>query len=110
MPYVDIIASTEITSQQEMSLKASFGGIISVIPGKSEKSLMLRMQDKQRMWFAGDSSEPSAFVNVMLYKNADREYCKAFSEKAIEIIEEELGIKKGFIYVKFDETLNFFWG
>ena len=43
---------------QETALKAELGRAISLIPGKSESSLMIQFSDCCRLWFGGENEGP----------------------------------------------------
>ncbi len=66
MPFIDVKASCEITSEQELRLKEALGEAIARIPGKSESRLMLCFQDNMRMWYAGKDDGPTGAKNVYL--------------------------------------------
>ena len=45
MPFIDVKLSCSLTKVQETALKAELGRAISLIPGKSESSLMIQFSD-----------------------------------------------------------------
>lgn len=106
MPFIDVRTDKTISAEQEITLKAELGSAISLIPGKSEDSLMMRFTDGCRMWFGGKQGN-AAMVNVMLYGAADSESYKRFSDRVIPVIEKTLGV--GRVYLKFEEVPNWYW-
>lgn len=106
MPFIDLRTDRTISAEQEQSLKAELGEAISLIPGKSEDGLMLQFTDNCRMWFGGKQGG-AAMVNVMVYGSAERENYAAFGDRVIPVIESTLGV--GRVYLKFEETTNWFW-
>lgn len=107
MPFINTKVTTEISSEKEAVLKARFGKAMALI-GKPEAYLMLNFEDKQRMWFAGDNSKDTAFVDVSILHTAPRASYEKLTEELCNIISEELLISPDRIYVKFEETEN--WG
>lgn len=107
MPFLDVKLSCELTQEKEVALKAAFGEAVSLIPGKSEGSLMIGFSDHCRLWMGGKQEGSIAFVNLMIYGASESQNYKAFSTRVIEILEEELGIDH--IYVRFEEVPNWFW-
>lgn len=110
MPFIQLSINREISKKQETALKTGLGTLITEIDGKTEKGLMLDFRGNSNMWFAGGNEDPAVFLHVMLYGNADKDDCKRFSEKSIGLIKDVMDIEDSHIYVKFDETLNFYWG
>ena len=80
------------------------GEAIALIPGKSEKSLMLSMEES-RMWFRG-TDEPCAMVSVWALGQANREGYDKMTSKICTDLEEILHVSASRIYIKYSETLN----
>ena len=106
MPLITTKVSNEITKEKEVSLKAQFGKAIELI-GKSENWLMIDFQDNSRLYFKG-SDEDCAMIEVDLFGRATDSGYDALTEKLTEIVESELGIDRGRIYVKYNEISH--WG
>ncbi len=106
MPLITAKVSTDITKEKEISLKSQFGTAIELI-GKSESWLMVEFQDNCRLYFKGDDA-PAAMLEVDLFGKASDSGYDALTEKLTEIVEKELGIPKGRIYVKYSEIDH--WG
>lgn len=106
MPLITTKISKEITKEKEVSLKAQFGKAIELI-GKSENWLMIDFQDNCRLYFKG-SDEECAMIEVDLFGKATDNAYGALTEKLTEIVESELGIDRGRIYVKYNEISH--WG
>ena len=107
MPFIDVHCSGPVSPEQEIGLKTALGEAISLIPGKSEGSLMLQVTENCRLWFGGKQEGIIAFVNVMLYGAAPRDAYESFSAAAIPLVQRELGAKT--VYLKFEEVPNWFW-
>ena len=76
MPYIDVKLSKSITDAEAVALKAELGSMIEVFPGKSEGWLMCSIEDSKKMWFKGDNSDDSAFVEEKLSISSDRIYVR----------------------------------
>ena len=106
MPFIDVRAAGEIAPGQEELLKAKLGEAIGLIPGKSERSLMIQFTDHCRLWFGGKQGN-FVFVNVMLYGAAEKRDYEKFQGAVIPVLEEVLGAEK--VYLKFEEVPNWYW-
>lgn len=107
MPFVDVRTSCPVTAEQEIKLKAGLGKAISLIPGKSESSLMVQIAGGSRMWFGGSEEGPIVMANVSIYGTAPESAFQKFGEAAVQLFQEALGAKH--VYVKFEETTNWAW-
>ena len=47
MPYISFKTNHKLTLRQENTIKSKSGELISLIPGKTEKALMIHMEDDQ---------------------------------------------------------------
>ncbi len=107
MPFINTMVTTEITHEQEVSLKAKLGKALSLI-GKPEAHLMLKFEENCRLWFAGSNDEDAAYVEVALLHSAPKASYAKLTEAICDILGEELSIPASRIYVKFSETE--YWG
>ena len=48
MPYIDLKTTAKVTKEKEIALKAAFGKAIELIPGKSERWLMVGLRTSVR--------------------------------------------------------------
>ena len=94
--------------EQELSLKTAFGKAIELIPGKSERWLMLSFSDNERMWFVGDDA-PLAYLSVKLFGAASDGAYDALTAKLTEIVSAQLNIPSSRIYVKYEEIDHWGW-
>lgn len=106
MPLITTKVSTDITKEKEIALKSQFGSAIGLI-GKSESWLMVEFRDNCRLYFKGDDA-PSAMIEVDLFGKASDSGYDALTERLTDIVETELGIPKGRIYVRYSEIDH--WG
>lgn len=97
MPFIDVKASCEITSGQELRLKTGLGEAIAKIPGKSESRLMLNFQGNQRMWYAGKSGGPTVMVHTAIYGTTTPEAIEDFGQAAVSLMREVLGAQNVYL-------------
>jgi len=91
MPYICVNLTKKLSDQQKDAIKSGLGEKISLIPGKTEKALMVDFSEGHTMYFAGEKRD-LAFVDVRCYKTAEFENKKAFTEAVFELMEQETGL------------------
>ena len=109
MPYIRTTVSKEITQENIDSLKTKLGQAIALIPGKSESWLMLAFEDKVNMYFKGDCSEEYAYIEVSLFGSTSDAAYDRLTAAISEIFNEELGIDRANIYIKYEEAEHWGW-
>ena len=105
MPYIHISLAPELGQETKEALIKETGKLIALIPGKSESSLMIRLDDGVNMSFRG-MPESCAYVSVKLYMTsafqAKQLFAKSFSESFCRIT----GIEPKNLYLTFTEYGN----
>lgn len=109
MPYIRTTVSKELTEQNKENLKTKLGQAIALIPGKSEAWLMLAFEDKINMYFKGDGSQDYAYLEVSLFGSTSDAAYDRLTAALSEIINEELGIDRANIYIKYEEAEHWGW-
>lgn len=109
MPYIETITNVKITQEKEKSLKAKLGEAISVIPGKSEKWLMLNFRDEERLYFHGDNNMPICYSEVKIFGKADSADLENLTRAMCAVYEEELGVNPENTYVKYELLDSWGW-
>ena len=109
MPFINSKVSVKITKEQETELKSRLGEAISLIPGKSESWLMTGFEDEYHLYFRGDDSKPSAFIEVSVYGSANSGAFSKLTSEITKIFGEVLGIEPDRIYVKYETTPDWGW-
>ena len=108
MPFINTKVSCSMSPAQETSIKSKLGEAIKLI-GKSEGWLMLGFEDNCRLWFKGDNSKPTAYVEVALLGSASDKQYDTMTAEVTRIISDELGISPDRIYVKYEECSTWGW-
>lgn len=109
MPYIRTTVSKEITPEIKDNLKAKLGQAIALIPGKSESWLMLTFEDNMNMYFKGKCEDDYAYLEVSLFGSASDAAYDRLTAALSEIVNEELGIKRENIYIKYEEANHWGW-
>jgi len=98
-----------MSQDQKDAVKSKLGQAINEMPGKSEESLMIAMQDDQSMYFRGKSKEKAAIVELKMLYTQTLEAKEDFTKKVCDIYSQELGIPGEEIFVAFTETEKGNW-
>lgn len=109
MPYIGTTTTVNISEEKREALKTLLGKAIELIPGKSEKFLMLSFDDNKKMYFAGNNDGDTAFVDVKIFGTAEKSAYDALTAEITRIYSKELGLLPARIYVKYEECFNWGW-
>ena len=111
MPVIKTHASTPIPREAQTALKSVFGQAISAVPGKSEQWLMCLFDENTPIFFGGDDTEPSAFIEVSVFARNEvpASAWQELTEQITPAVAETLGIDPARIYVQYSSTPNFGW-
>lgn len=109
MPFIDAKVSVSISKEQEQELQRRLGQAITLIPGKSESWLMTGFCDNYHLYFRGDNSKPSAFIEVKIFGKENPPAFDTLTAKICEIFNEVLRIASDHIYIKYEAVANWGW-
>lgn len=102
MPYICVNVTGTLREDQKEAIKSGLGEKISLIPGKTEKALMVDISEHHTMYFQGEKRD-LAFIDVRCYKSAAFEDKKRFTEAAFAVVEEVTGLSADDIYLSCGE-------
>ncbi len=108
MPFIHTLTNTSVSKEKEALLRERLGKAIELLPGKSERWLMLALSDGCRMAFHADADTAIAMVDVSLYGEAPKTAKNALTAAITDILQDVLGIQPSYVYVKYTETQD--WG
>lgn len=108
MPCLQTTVNSAIPKDIEQKIAKKYGKAISLLPGKSEQSLMLQFTDNAHLYFKGECDLPIAFVEVKLFGQSTKEAYNRLTAEICQILQDELQIPQANIYVKYEE--GFHWG
>ena len=109
MPYIRTTVSKPLTDENKENLKAKLGQAIALIPGKTEAWLMLAFEDNIDMYFKGSREEEYAYLEVSLFGTTSDAAYDRLTAALSEIVNEELGIDRANIYIKYEEADHWGW-
>ncbi len=106
MPYIALHVERALSASEKESLKAALGQAIEVIPGKTEKGLMVEICDGCDLYYGGQKRD-AAYLDVKTYGTAAPADQKAFTEAVFQAM-EAAGFSKNNIYLTISGYPN--WG
>lgn len=109
MPFVDVKLTRKLNCDEEKAIKTELGKIIEVFPGKSESWLMCSIDADKKIWFRGDNSEDSAFIEVKLFGAVNPEGAEKFTAAICDYFNKFFGIEPSRIYVRFEGGSDWGW-
>lgn len=107
MPYIDITLSKKLTDTEKDVLKTNLGSLITLIPEKTEKVLMIGIKDDCTMYFSGEKKQV-AYLSINLFTKADFVYKNELTKKICEMLEREFSITTDNVFLTFQEYET--WG
>lgn len=108
MPFIKVRTNCPISPEQEIALKARMGKAIGLVPGKSEKYLLLAFEDNARLWLRGKKDAPTAYIEAAIFGNESHAGYPAFTAAVAELFYEVLGIPKENVYIQYGDISS--WG
>lgn len=108
MPFIVSKVNVPISAEQERALKEKLGKAIELVPGKSEESLLLSLEDCCHLYLRGDKSQSMAYLTVSIFGNEGHAGYPAFTAEVTKIYGEVLGVAPENCYLKFDDITA--WG
>lgn len=108
MPYIHVSTAKKIAEADKDKIMQDFGQKISILEGKSEEWLMVKISDEQKMCFQGNSKEPCAIIEVSVYGSFSGEEYQKLTEALTDTVSEITSIPKNRVYLKYFETP--YWG
>ena len=108
MPLITIHTAQRLTNAQKENLKCGLGRIITILPEKEERMLMVDIGDQHDIYFRGKKCESAAFVEVRVKGRIDLQIKSEVTEAVFELLKQQAGIENDEAYLCFLEFEN--WG
>lgn len=102
MPFIHVHIGAHLTETQRDEIKHMLGEKIVLLPGKSEKSLMIRLDAGAEMQFRGEPGH-CAMIQVHLYQASPREAKARFAVEVIAALGPLAGLETDQIFLHFFE-------
>jgi len=108
MPYLSVHTNVEIDDSGQTALLTKASGTVASMLGKPESYVMVHLHAGQAMAFAG-SREPLAYLQLKSL-GLPEEKTPAFSEILCGLMQSELEIDPGRVYIEFVGPERHMWG
>ena len=108
MPYINVKTNAKLSAKAKANIQSRLFDCIGVIPGKSDRYLMIAVEDGVAMAFHRDSESPMAMVEVKIFGEASKGDYQKLTGAITLILADEAKVEKDYCYVKFDEVK--YWG
>lgn len=108
MPYINVKTNAKIDDETKKHIKNRFSDSISIIPGKSDRYLMIAVEDGIDMAFHRDTDAKMAMVAVKIFGGANKSAYQDLTKAICNILRDEIGVEGDCCYVTFEELQ--YWG
>lgn len=108
MPFINVKTNAALSGEKKLAIENRLSDAISLIPGKSDRYLMLAVEDNVSMMFRRDADSPVAMVEVKIFGSSTKDAYGALTAAICEALSAEAGIDGAGCYVKFEEVK--YWG
>lgn len=103
MPFMIARVNVPVSREQELTLKAHLGKAIELVPGKSEASLLLGIEDNWHLYLRGDDCQPVAYIQVSVFGNELHHGYHELTASITRSFHRVLGIAPECVYVKYED-------
>ncbi len=108
MPYIEINYNNKLDDTVKDEIKSECGKLISILPGKSEDWLMVKIDDQADLYFQGNK-EKAIMIKVLIYgEKIGDSLLNKFSFNLTEFISKKLLVDPNRIYISYFFTMC--WG
>jgi len=108
MPLLTIQTNISIENAKQEKLVAQASALVSELLSKSEQYVMIYLQDKQVIFFAGND-KPCAMLELKSIGLPENR-TEAFSAALCKLVAGETGITPERIYIEFSNAPRHMWG
>jgi len=108
MPLINLQVSFSLRPEEKDNITKELGQLISLMPGRSEKYLMVSIKDEYTFYLAGKKLDRAAFMDLRLLGKESEAGQEMFVVKAQESLSKLLNIPVGNIYTNILEMPH--WG
>jgi len=108
MPYLNIQTNVHIDDSSRVSLLKNASQTVASLLGKPESYVMVCLDAGNAMFFAGNDA-PLAYLQLKSLGLPENE-TRTFSQMLCELMQAELGIDPGRVYIEFSRPERHMWG
>ncbi|MBR3033307.1 MAG: hypothetical protein IKH92_09840 [Clostridiales bacterium] len=108
MPYIDAKVTISLSPEQKEDMKCEFGKLIEIL-NKTERYLMVGIDDNADLWFGGIKLECGAYIAVSLLGNASPELYDKMTGGICNMLQDKFGISGDDVYVTYHPIRDWGW-
>ena len=108
MPFINVKTNAKLSAEKKEIIKRRLFDVIGIIPGKSDRYLMVAVDDCADMAFHRDSDSSMAMVTVKIFGGSTKDAYQKLTKAICLILGDEAGVSGDFCYVTFEEIA--YWG
>ena len=90
MPFINVKTNAKLNEAQKLAVENALSDAISLIPGKSDRYLMLAVEDGLSMMFHRDAQSPAAMVEVKIFGSAPKSAYEKLTASICDILSREV--------------------
>lgn len=105
MPHINAFIPVIKTEDQEKLLVKRLGELITIVPNKTEASLMITV-NSSNLYYGGKINSNGAYIEVKVYTDCSRESKELFTNAVLDMLVDEFSLDKDNIYMNFFELFN----
>lgn len=109
MPYFDVSTTQKASASLKKDIQQELGRIIELIPGKSERWLMVQIHDEASLSFAGSDESPAAIITLKTFGELAPEQYDMLTAEICQRISSLLQTKPERIYVLYESVTHWGW-
>lgn len=110
MPFIRMSTNIGVNAGREAWLRSGLGRAIELLPGKTERWLMIEIADNARLGLGGDADTPAAIFTLKAFGSEQSNECyDALTEKICTLCHECLGISPDRVYIEYEVTGQWGW-
>lgn len=103
MPFITSKVSCGVSAQQEQQLKQGLGQAIAAVPGKSEQSLLVCLEQNCHLWLRGENELPIAYIEVSVFGNEQHAGYEQLTRLITVLYSQVLHISAERIYIRYTD-------
>lgn len=109
MPYFEVQTSGRLPEAERPALRRELARIIELVPGKSERWVMVHIEDGADMSFAGDAGQPAAMVLLKTFGELDKDLYDLLTRELCASLPQLLKVPAERLYIVYEPICHWGW-